>query len=135
MKSATEVEFQVKESLKEFFLFKFWVNLGLSYKTFYGCNLRIFVISQMSKDLTCGLIYKTSTIVIYDRNDSGQFYKTSITIVYLRFQLSLLVCMRLNWKGLAEKNNVAFCPTYKHESLQEKVCQGQTRQLILPLCQ
>ncbi len=30
-----------------------------------------------------GLYYKTSMIVIYDRNDSGQYYKTMITIVYL----------------------------------------------------
>jgi hypothetical protein len=28
----------------------------------------------------CGLYYKTSMIVIYDRNDSGQYYKTTITI-------------------------------------------------------
>jgi hypothetical protein len=29
-----------------------------------------------------GLYYKTSMIVIYDRNDSGQYYKTTITIVF-----------------------------------------------------
>jgi len=29
----------------------------------------------------CGLYYKQVTIVIYDRNDSGQYYKTTITIV------------------------------------------------------
>jgi len=29
----------------------------------------------------CGLYYKQVTIVIYDRNDSGQYYKTSITII------------------------------------------------------
>ncbi len=28
-----------------------------------------------------GLYYKCFTIVIYDRNDSGQYYKTRITIV------------------------------------------------------
>ncbi len=28
-----------------------------------------------------GLYYKQVTIVIYDRNDSGQYYKTTITIV------------------------------------------------------
>ncbi len=28
-----------------------------------------------------GLYYKCFTIVIYDRNDSGQYYKTTITIV------------------------------------------------------
>ncbi len=30
---------------------------------------------------TCGLYYKSFTIIIYDRNDSGQYYKTMITIV------------------------------------------------------
>jgi hypothetical protein len=30
---------------------------------------------------TCGLYYKQVTIVIYDCNDSGQYYKTTITIV------------------------------------------------------
>jgi hypothetical protein len=29
----------------------------------------------------CGLYYKSFTIVIYDRNDSGQYYKTTITII------------------------------------------------------
>ena len=29
----------------------------------------------------CGLYYKQVMIVIYDRNDSGQYYKTTITIV------------------------------------------------------
>jgi hypothetical protein len=29
----------------------------------------------------CGLYYKSLTIVIYDCNDSGQYYKTMITIV------------------------------------------------------
>ncbi len=28
-----------------------------------------------------GLYYKQVTIVIYNRNDSGQYYKTTITIV------------------------------------------------------
>ncbi len=30
---------------------------------------------------SCGLYYKQVTIVIYDHNDSGQYYKTTITIV------------------------------------------------------
>jgi hypothetical protein len=30
---------------------------------------------------TSGLYYKQVTIVIYDRNDSGQYYKTKITII------------------------------------------------------
>jgi hypothetical protein len=28
--------------------------------------------------LTCGLYYKTFRIVIYDRNDTSQYYKTTI---------------------------------------------------------
>ncbi len=37
----------------------------------------------MSKNfkVTSGLYYKQVTILIYDRNDSGQYYKTTITIV------------------------------------------------------
>jgi hypothetical protein len=30
---------------------------------------------------SCGLYYKQVTIVIYDRNDSGQYYKTTIIII------------------------------------------------------
>ncbi len=33
------------------------------------------------QDETCGLYYKQVTIVIYDCNDSGQYYKTTIMIV------------------------------------------------------
>ncbi len=33
------------------------------------------------RDQTSGLYYKCFMIVIYDRNDSGQYYKTTITIV------------------------------------------------------
>ena len=33
---------------------------------------------EIRKLKTCGLYYKCFTIVIYDRNDSGQFYKTRI---------------------------------------------------------
>ncbi len=32
-------------------------------------------------DDTCGLYYKQVTVIIYDRNDSGQYYKTTIMIV------------------------------------------------------
>jgi len=31
--------------------------------------------------MTCGLYYKYVTIVIYDRNDSVQYNKTTITII------------------------------------------------------
>ncbi len=30
---------------------------------------------------TCGLYYKCFMIIIYNRYDSGQYYKTTITIV------------------------------------------------------
>jgi hypothetical protein len=36
----------------------------------------------------CGLYYKQVTIVIYNRNDSGQYYKTTITIVIDDLSLS-----------------------------------------------
>ncbi len=30
--------------------------------------------------ITCGLYYKCLTIITYDRNDSGQYYKTTIVV-------------------------------------------------------
>ncbi len=36
---------------------------------------------QSSSDLDCGLYYKSFTIVIYNCNDSGQYYETIIMIV------------------------------------------------------
>jgi hypothetical protein len=36
-----------------------------------------------------GLYYKQVTIIIYDRNDSGQYYKTTITIIIDDRQLRL----------------------------------------------
>jgi hypothetical protein len=38
---------------------------------------------------TSGLYYKQVTIVIYDCNNSGQYYKTAITIVIDDRQLQL----------------------------------------------
>jgi hypothetical protein len=38
---------------------------------------------------TSGLYYKTFTIVIYNRNDSGQYYNTRITVVIDDTSLSL----------------------------------------------
>ncbi len=46
-------------------------------------RLRLTVINTnrlISTD-TCGLYYKCFTIVTYDHNDSGQYHKTTITIV------------------------------------------------------
>ncbi len=40
---------------------------GMCYKTFYGRNW-----------LSSGLFNNSFTIVIYDRNDSGQYYKIMI---------------------------------------------------------
>ncbi len=36
---------------------------------------------SLLKKSTSGLYYKCFTIVIYNHNDSGQYYKTTITIV------------------------------------------------------
>jgi len=41
-----------------------------------------FIVSILAnRILTCGLYYKQVMIIIYDRNDSGQYYKTTITII------------------------------------------------------
>jgi hypothetical protein len=40
-------------------------------------------IGQVLFQIMSGLYYKTSMIVIYDRNDSGQYHKTTITIVFM----------------------------------------------------
>jgi len=37
------------------------------------------LIASVSKMVTGGLYYESFTIVIYDRNDSGRYYKTTIT--------------------------------------------------------
>ncbi len=36
---------------------------------------------KLEIDETCGLYYKCFMIVIYDRNDSDQYYKNSIMII------------------------------------------------------
>ncbi len=46
---------------------------------YLGGTEYLFAIYQTSQ--ICGLYYKQVTIVIYDRNDSGQYYKTTITII------------------------------------------------------
>jgi len=40
-----------------------------------------FSVKWPTNKTTCGLYYKQVMIIIYDRNDSGQYYKTTITIV------------------------------------------------------
>ncbi len=53
-------------------------------------GLEIFLTPQLRKydsgmtlswPVACGLYYKCFTIVIYDHNNSGQYYKTTITIL------------------------------------------------------
>ncbi len=54
---------------------------GAGIETSSGLNdIKLFLPLQ-----TSGLYYKTSMIIIYDHNDSVQYYKTTITIVYLWF--------------------------------------------------
>jgi hypothetical protein len=43
------------------------------------CSDAYAVLKINNKFENCGLYYKSFTIVIYDRNDSGQYYKTTIT--------------------------------------------------------
>jgi hypothetical protein len=46
-----------------------------------GVNfIKLFWPYQCQKDITSGLYYKCFTIVIYDCNDSGQYYKTTIVV-------------------------------------------------------
>jgi hypothetical protein len=58
---------------------------------------------MMAKNfLACGLYYKSFTIVIYDRIDSGQYYKTMITIVsygpHLTLAFSSVVDYDRKWR-------------------------------------
>jgi hypothetical protein len=50
----------------------------------------------MTKDI-CGLYYISLTIVIYDRIDSGQYYKTMITIVSYATNLTLAFSSVVNY--------------------------------------
>jgi hypothetical protein len=59
-----------------------------TYLILYRCALFI-------QDNTSGLYYKTITIVIYNCNDSGQYYNTRITIVIDDTSLSLCRQLRL----------------------------------------
>ena len=46
-----------------------------------GFQKHISLADDIVQSLTSGLYYKCFTIVIYDGNDSGQCYKTTIMIV------------------------------------------------------
>ncbi len=48
------------------------------------CNLLLEIVDYIS-----GLFYKQVTFVIYNHNDCGQYYKTTITIVIDDRQLQL----------------------------------------------
>ncbi len=49
--------------------------------TKWYCAIILAVVIFTVQAPTSGLYYKQVTIVIYDCNDSGQYYKTTITIV------------------------------------------------------
>ncbi len=56
----------------------------------------------------CGLYYNTSMIVIYDRNDSSQYYKTTITIVFTilaraKVELALARIVNPNWSVIYDR--------------------------------
>jgi hypothetical protein len=53
---------------------------------------------MMAKNfLACGLYYKSFTIVIYNGIDSGQYYKTMITIVSYAPHLTLDLSSVVNY--------------------------------------
>ncbi len=69
---------------------KIFENLtGNFYNTWYLGHKTFFFITDCE---TCGLYYKYFTIVIYDRNDSDQYYKTRITIVLTTLVLASIDC-------------------------------------------
>ncbi len=49
------------------------------------------------KTITSGLYYKSFTIVIYDRIDSGQYYKTMIMIISYPPHLTLALSSVINY--------------------------------------
>ncbi len=70
-------------------------------------NSRNFSISLVITSKASGLYYKISMIVIYDRNDSSQYYKTVITIVFTILD-----------KVKADPSNIIWC--YLHFWKQQK---------------
>ncbi len=51
------------------------------YKTYLLKDNLLKSVFLLKDQSFCGLYYKHVTIVIYDRNDSVQYHKTTITIV------------------------------------------------------
>ncbi len=49
------------------------------------------------KNYTCGLYYKSFTIVIYDRNDSSQYYNIMIMIISYAPNLTLALDSVINY--------------------------------------
>ncbi len=82
-----------QEQLFSIFLKWEWKGFIISYDTFYKGNGKKpyfnWDIHFVQRNQNCGLYYKTITIVIYDHNDSGQYYNTRITIVIDYTSLSL----------------------------------------------
>ncbi len=81
-----------RKTKKIFFCEKLEVDVDrkLTEKNWVGKNLvgeitlqrdKVICGCQWSKLVLCGLYYKHVTIVIYDRNDSVQYHKTTITII------------------------------------------------------
>ncbi len=46
---------------------------------YLGSKKKQLGINQLPLSANCGLYYKSFMIVIYNRNDSGLYYKTTIT--------------------------------------------------------
>ncbi len=57
------------------------MSLSLHQYGLFWCGLIIPRTLQQRTYTACGLYYKYFTIVVYDCNDSGQYYKTTITII------------------------------------------------------
>ncbi len=54
-------------------------------------------LESWAKCSTCGLYYKKFMIVIYDRNDSCQYYNTMITIISYAPNLNLALASVINY--------------------------------------
>jgi len=114
-----------RESETTFFYFLKWEWKGfiISYDTFYKGNGKKpyfnWDIHFVQRNQNCGLYYKTITIVIYDRNDSGKYYNTRISIIIDDTSLSLcrqiqslVLCSKL-WHHLGSSLRIV---TYNHNS-------------------
>ncbi len=63
-----------------------------------GNDVKLFLpLSLMLRTNTCGLYYKSFTILIYDHNDSSQYHNTMITIVSYAPNLTLALAWVINY--------------------------------------